>query len=497
LPQVFMRLLVTSTSAKREMNRSECAVYILPDVSGFGMLSFTPKAIDTLVERGYKKACEFHDQFLAIKDAVDASAGHPVSKTLRAPHAKNLSKDSVLIHSVYFGNVSGRDGRWLLRKGRLELDQHYLQEDIERAMKIYRGTSCFDEITYQIKKSDSIYLDNQLVDAYNLNINMKPAKPHFFGLGVRYDTEEGAALLFNIGLNEKKFNGSKFNANIKLSYNPKIDLTYTYSRSSLANFNLGYQYRSEHFRTSDANMTNLVNLHYLQHRISGYISQFHLLNYCATVGASYTSTTFDNSSMKGNDFDSDRFVSNKYFVSFANIKYDNLDNAYFAEKGFCTSLSTHYYWNPKDASNNNFDISYAFQYYYTPNGSKITFIPQLYGRYLYHKPSHYNLMSKCGGEIEGRHFENQLPFIGITHLESTTENVSVARCDLRYNFYGKHYLTAMYNTLIGWNQAKYIYQGTGLKYSYNSLLGPISLTAQWTNLYYHHFSAYFSFGYTF
>ena len=49
LPQVFARLLITSTSAKRQENRAMCDVHIVPDISGFGMLSFTPDAIDTLV----------------------------------------------------------------------------------------------------------------------------------------------------------------------------------------------------------------------------------------------------------------------------------------------------------------------------------------------------------------------------------------------------------------------------------------------------------------
>ena len=213
LPQVFLRLVTNSTSAKRVENRKLCDVHIIPDISGFGMLSFTPDAIDTLVGRGYKKASEYHDQLLAIKKAVDASAGHPVSKTLRAPHAKNLDKESVLIRSITFNNVSPREGNWLIRKGGLKVNKVYSEADIENAVKIYRGTGCFDEITYQIKESDSIHQNDQLSDAYDLNINMKYSKPHVFGLGVRYDTEEGAALLLHIGLNEKKFNGSKLNAN--------------------------------------------------------------------------------------------------------------------------------------------------------------------------------------------------------------------------------------------------------------------------------------------
>jgi hypothetical protein len=88
-------------------------------------------------------------------------------------------------------------------------------------------------------------------------------------------------------------------------------------------------------------------------------------------------------------------------------------------------------------------------------------------------------------------------------------NVSILRLDLRYNFYGKHYLTAMYNTSVPWGMLgtggmsfsdifNFMTHGAGLKYSYNSILGPISLTAHWSNYAEKsRFGGYFSFGYTF
>ena len=514
LPQVFARLVTNSTSAKRAENRELCDVHIIPDISGFGMLSFTPEAIDTLVGRGYKKASEFHDQLLSVKKAVDASAGHPVSKTLRAPHAKNLDKESVLIRSITFNNVSPREGRWLIRKGRLKADKAFSEADIENAVKIYRGTGCFDEITYQIKESDSIHQTNQLSETYDLNINMKYAKPHVFGLGVRYDTEEGAALLLHVGLNDKKFNGSKLNANFKLSYNPKINLTYTYSVPSVANFNVAYDYRNEHFRTT-AIASKMLNLSYQQNKLSGYISQFHLLNFSTKFGASYTSTTFDLSSITGNIFDSVIFVSNKLVTPFVNMEFDNLDDTYFANHGIKAGLSGRYHFDLNQRSEEEvvsesgyFDLAYAFQSYITPGGGRFTIIPQAYGRYVSGYPGYFNLWNVYGSEVLGRHFEDQMPFIGFGSVETTTDNACVLRADLRYNFYGNHYLTAMYNLLVDWDVIPVLQiddavkiieaHGAGLKYSYNSPLGPISLTAHWSRRYSeNHYGAYFSFGYTF
>ena len=496
LPQVFARLLTNTTNAKRAENRKKCDVHIVPDISGFGMLSFTPDAIDTLVNRGYKRASDFHKQLQDIKKSVDASAGHPVSKTLKAPHAKNISIDPAFIGTITINNADDRESRWLVRKGHLKVGRPYSQADIENAMKIFRGTGCFDEITYQIKESDSLRSDGFLSDAYDLTINMEPAKPHVFGMGVRYDTEEGAALLLDVGLNEKKFNGSKLNLCTKLSYSPKVNLTYTYSRSGLANFHLAFDYRNEHFRTTDIFADNLINLHYRQRKISAYFSQFHLLNLCIVAGASYTSTVFDNVSMEGSILDTLWLEPTKFVTPFVNVKFDNLDDAYFAKHGLFANLNSNYYWDPKKGENNNFDLSFAAQYHWTPNDGRMTFIPQVYGRFFNNETYLYGLRHKFGGEVAGRHFDSQMPFVGINYVEAfgnTPSLLTIARLDMRYNFYGKHYLTAIYNTIL----TDMVSHGAGLKYSYNSFLGPISLTAQWTNLYESRFSMYFSFGYTF
>ena len=503
LPQVFARLLITSTSNKRKENRDLCDVHIIPDISGFGMLSFTPDAIDTLVGRGYKRAGEFHDQLLAIKKAVDASAGHPVSKTLRAPHAKNLSNESVLIRSITISNVNDRDSRWLIRKGRLKVGNCYDKDDIEQAMKVFRGTGCFDEITYQVKESDSIHWNDQLSDVYDLSVNVRPAKPHVFGMGVRYDTEEGAALLLNVGLNEKKFGGSKFNASIKLSYSPKINLTYTYSAPSLANFNLAYDYRNEHFSMMFDNKRS-INLRYYQHKVSGYVSQFHLLNVSTNVGLSYIGTKFDLFTLD-EEFDTVYFAPNTMLTPFVDIKYDNLDDAYFAKHGIKARLSGRYNIDTKNFKDKYPVLSLAFQSYLTPGEGRFTFIPQVYGYYVFGAPVYFNLYGVFGGQIEGRHFEQQMPFVGYASVESGSDVLSVLRCDLRYNFYKNHYLTAMYNHLINsyWGEPvselfNNSAQGAGLQYSYNSILGPISLTVHWSKRYYeNHFGAYFSFGYAF
>ena len=480
LPQLMGRLLTNTTSAKRSENRELCDIYIVPDISGYGMLSFTSAAIDTLVNRGYRKAHEFHDQLLALKQYVDKESGYPVVKTLNAPRAKNLEKDSILIRSIEVAGISDRHDRWMFRKGRMKPGKYYKKKDVERAVNLYRGTGAFDDITYIVKESDSVHAKNSGLSSemYDLEINLKPASPHVFGVGLHYDTDEGTGLLFNLGLNEKKFGGSKLSASAKLSYSPRISFCYTYSRPSLANFNLSYDYKDEHFKWW-VMMDKSMNMRYFQRKATASISQFHLLDINTLLGLSYVVTGYDQTSLETGFLDTALFLPSKHIVPFVNFEYDNLDDAYFANSGLYLRLASHYYMVPGDSERNIFDICYSFKYHYSFGTSGFTIIPQVYGRYAKDEffPWTWNYY---GGELAGRHFDEQLPFVGSDPLTITGEHVTIIRCDLRYRLYGNHYLTGIYNKVFDFAGLYGNESGLGLKYSYNSFIGPVSLTAQWS-----------------
>lgn len=498
---IFTNLLNHATNSKRKENKERCSIYITPDIAGFNMLSFNTEAIDTLVNRGYKKAMTHHEEIMALKYYLEKKAGHPVGKVLHAPKAKNLGDAPVYLRSITFNGSKSLKPNWFLRKGRLKIGKPVTEHDINRAINLFRGTGAFNDITYNLADHSVDTVDGQARDTYSLVMNFSPTQPHVFGFGARYDTEEGASLLLNISFFEKRFGGGKLSLTGKLSYNPQVNLTYTYSRPSLANFNVSYGFRSEHFRIKGSESNKSLNLHYNQQNFSGYISQFHLLNINTSAGLTYSITSFDLSGTEGQrDVSNVDLVlsTNSLLMPFVTWKYDNLDDAYFAHHGLVTRLASHYYYDPKADVNHAFDFCYSFQYYITPRNGKFTIIPQAYGRLAFFLPeNHYfNLSTFYGGEMPGRHFDEQMPFIGINNLEPLTDLASVFRCDLRYNIHGKHYLTAMYNLVAEWNILSFS-SGAGVKYAYKSRLGPIALTLNWTDFERHRMGAYFSFGYNF
>ncbi len=502
LPQVLGRLVVNGTSAKRKENRQMCDVRIVPDISGFGMLSFTPEAIDTLVGRGYKEAVKYHDQLMAIKERIDASAGEPVTKTLHAPRARNLQDGPVLVQSIDIEGITDQEHRWLMRKSGLKEGQVYSADDIERAVSIFRGTNCFDEVTYTVTQINTL---NDGPDGYALNFNVKPAKANVIGLGLRYDTWEGASLLFNAGLGEKRFGGPKLNLSARLSSNPRFKVGLGYSLPSVATFNLNYTYKNEHFRVRTFD-EGTANMHCLQQQVSASITQFHLLNFETSIGVTYTATQFDRSSAEEATWlDTLVFAKNQMLAPFVSLKFDNRDDAYFARRGIYARATGRYYYNFQETDDNYFDLCYSFQSYITPANGRFTIIPQLYGHHQTGGTGlFFNNWILIGGEIENRHFEEQLPFVGLNLLDYWGSSASVVRCDFRYNFYGNHYLTAMYNMGFEWffvtnaldGGAFYCSNGAGLKYTYRSLLGPISLTGHWSDIT-KKFGGYFSIGFNF
>ena len=385
--------------------------------------------------------------------------------------------------------------QWLVKKGGLEVGKYLSLEDIEKAIDIYRGTGAFNDITYNLYESD-IKIPGEDTKTYQLVIDFKPTLPHMVGIGTRFDTEEGAAMQINLGINEKRLSGFKLNLTGRLSYSPRFNLTATYSWIPIANLNLAYDYRSQNFKMMIKETRKNANLYYSQNRFAFYISQFQILNMNTELGFSYTATNFDQAS-------SPSFYDNQLYGPFLNLKYDNLDHSYFARKGLRTKISAHLQFDPAQNNASAKDVGISYEHYITPGNGRFTISPQLYSRLAIGCDSTANLLNFIGGDIPGRHFDQQIPFIGVSHLEETSNFATVLRCDLRYNFLGKHYITGTYNILCACDftdltsapQVRF-FSGAGLRYAYNSVIGPIALTAQWSNIT-NQFSMYFSLGYSF
>ena len=483
---------------KREDNRQLCDILIKPNASEFSALSFTSEAIDTLIQRGYEEAVKNHDNLMKLKHEIDSMAGYPVINELRRNRTSKIRNQYYLVSDIEMIGPTPRQAKWLKRKAKLRKGTVISTDDIRQSIQLFQGTGAFDRISYDLKMTDTV------LEAYKLTMDLQQPSPDIVGFGIHYDTEESAALLFTLGLNEKRLSGPKLNLKGRLSFNPQLNASLTYPISTMASFNLGYNLRWQ-FTKMTLQDYQTFNFRNLRHEVKACLSTYQTREFQADAGLLYTFNKINHVS-NNNDEETappstDYFVDNELIGAYCHFSFDNLDHYYFAKEGVNISVEGHIYNELKKAPQSFQDISVSFQTYITPNGGKITIIPQFYGRLFFGEAEYVNLCNVIGGEVAGRYTPSQMPFVGINGMTAFNNRAAIIRCDLRYNFTGNHYLTGIGNVALGSgepmrNEPIDCFTGIGLKYSFKSPLGPISLTGQWSNLN-HTATAYFSFGHYF
>ena len=475
LPQLASQMMSIMTMGHNQENRKLCDLYIHPPVNDFGMLSFTSEAIDTIVQRGYSYTAGFHDELMTIKRYIDSF--EPATKTLHAPKAQYVMNDTIRLEKVTMDNVSFEEFKWLFRKSQLQLSQDIPSENLQRAVNIFKGTGHFNSIEYLLTPAEQPS-DTSYKKDFDLRLKFHPAEPHDLSIGLNYDSEESAGLIVNLGINQNKFSGLKFNFTGRLGFNTKLKSTVTWAGLSLANFNISHEFRRAKY--SFFLPEQPVAMVFKQHRLQLYISEFHLRDFKTCVG----------------------FETEGLYGPFATLTFDNMNHAYFATRGLRISMELHErFGNPVGSAIT--DVSFNIIDHLSTG--RVTFIPQLYSRFVISDNYPYLYRNIVGGEVYGRYYDYQLPFVGISTTTSSDSYTAIARLDIRYRFYQRHYLTGIANimrsannlgTLISIDDEGIGHWGFALKYSYDSPIGPVSFDLHYSDLT-KAWGSYFSFGYVF
>lgn len=494
LPQLALQFVNISVAKKADQNRKLCDIYVHPDISGFNMLSFEKSSIDTLIKRGYQAAERNRDKLLAIKELLDSCDNTACES--KPAKARYLKDESLTLNSINFNIESPKEIAWLLHKGHLQDGKMTKGSNIERAIDIYEGTGYYTKTTYTISEADSC-TKSGMAPTYDLNINLNRTPPHSVGLGFRYDTEENAAFLLNFGLNRHRLGGFKMDLTARLSSNSYISTTLTWAQRGLANFNLSYQYHNTEFKVFESPET-LDIIRMKDSKFSFYVSEFYLRNFKTEIGMEYEviplTEVLDSKTTN---------TTSKHYGPHVRFTFDNRDDAYFAKKGSILTLYGDFrndIETGKQFSDMTLKIATCLSFF----GKRLTLIPQVYHRSCIGDiiPTAYS--NFAGGYMEGRYVEQQMPFIGLLNTTSIGRHASVARFDLRYNIFKKHYVGSTVNYIRHANCfTEYFGNGTatqnwgvGINYSVNTLIGPISLLGQWSNIT-NRFSVFFNLGYTF
>ncbi len=535
LPELLTRLFDMMTRKGTAENQQRCTIYVHPDISGFGTLSFDKESVKAIMERGYAAASEKREMLEALKAQLDK---FPKEKTRKAPPAKNLSPFSETAIKVSSVTVEGMNEvlkNRMIQKSGVDFSKEVTGKDLNRLVGIIYGTAAFKRINY--------YLSPNADGTYALTLKTTPEEPHEIGLGFRYDTRDQATLLLHLGLGENKMTGFSGSTTWNLGANLRGNLMFSYAPLIFPTINLAFNYHGyENVVSQFGNNYYRMRIHEMNAEL--YLSQFHSRFIRAEGGLRLQSR-----SIKDIFFDDeytmsyiqiatiDPYVGQLFVESmenqseklsscplgiFARFKFDNLDKEYFARKGVKFQVLGE--WNflelyrlareegMKVPNMGSLQLNLES---YIPLTSKLELIPQFYGRHYLggdRENEHYSTYTNyIGGSLSGRYSPQQMPFIGTNTVESMNNLTTIFRADLRWNMVGRHYLTGMFNycrSAYGisewfkdsdWADSFY---GAGIEYAYNSIIGPIKLDVHWGNTYrvakfWDQVGAYLSIGYNF
>lgn len=491
---VVQQLISISSRHKFEENIKDCDLYLGVDPKGVSTMDFKPASLDTMLRRGYAKALEHWDGLMRIADLTHVPRrerpvvyedGH--TDTLRvspvgpqAPLLQGLhqTRSVFSIRRVLFDSVTVSEERIIRKACGLRDFSEISQQQIERAVLLLNERFLYLDANYSLNEAGHLY---------DLVFHAKRRLSSQIGVGARFDTEELAALLLNsnfvfqtrvpLNLEASVWLSEQYAARVGLTVEPQLN----------RQLNLYYEFR-HHDMDVNRKGNRAFNLVF-QHQQAGLSFAYRQTrNFDAELGVQLA--RYDFTDVLAADADTTRLpVSDTYFTAYARLRYNSQDRSYYptvgskfvAEYAFTTDNLTHL------RQPHSFSTVLATWETVIPLRPRFALLPRIAARLVLTQQVPYIFGNAAGGYVAGKYLSQQLPFVGLAHLEMFRNAMAVVDFKFRYNFLKRQYATflgalmAEQRDVRHLKHAKYHY-GLGLQYGYDSKFGPVEAGFSYSGL---------------
>lgn len=466
-------------------NVKKVSVYITPDISGFGMLSFDKDDISTLIYRGYKAAKLKENEIDSIVRIVGSGG-----RQLHAPPSINTATTKVKITSVDYEGVTLAEEEYIDGKVRLKLNEYLDREELELAQAIIYGTMAFSQVTYRLFSDGA--------DGYKLVFYCQKRPVSSIGIGMRADSEEWFSMIINGGFGKNRIFGSIFDVTLRLSLSPYLKLNWYYLPKKGPKFGISMKTQ---YRMQLGTMGNEFNYTYYkqfwQNEARVYIAGTRWSQVDLNGGARIEYMPFYKQIGVTPDPVSRPEWDWKAYYPYLYLRflYDHENALYFPDRGVKVSVA--YDYNLKKTH----FVATGF-HGVIPVCKFFAIQTSLNGRYILGDPNeNINMRNYAGGTMAGRYYEQQIPFIGFNGERACDNYLTTVDVDFRFRIAKKYYLSfigaAMHdaNSFEGFMNKHAIY-AAALQLGYKSKFGPLMANVHW-NSFNNKFGVYLSAGYDF
>ncbi|MDR1742716.1 MAG: patatin-like phospholipase family protein [Dysgonamonadaceae bacterium] len=456
-----------------QKNIRETDLLIEPNLSPFNMASFQNTALDTIVARGEKAARNKWNDILALKNSLLIPEEERSKSAIINPF---IEKESLYIQSVKIEGLAESDEK-LVRK-QIQLEGDILRSDLQKTVSKLYGTNLFSKVYYQLEGDST----------FDLKFNIHKKNINFLNIGVRFDTEDVAAILANTTIRLQTSMNSMFDVTARLSKNPYLNIDYSLNKSLF--FKSGFSYRISRnniniysggkLSHSFVTTRNMFNLNF---------SEFYIKNIRVYAGVNLDYSYYFSYLKKNSDLPNLDLKRKPYVNYFIEGYFDNLNRNNFPTSGQYllfryTVLTDDFYRMKRNVPTNIALLNYLQPIKISP---WLYLTPEVESRVILNENVPTIYKNYVGGNFSGHYLPQQISLEGSNGMEILKNAVVVTKTNLRYEINDNHFFYTNLNFTLHNNDLFTIlkgesYIGGNIGYSYNTFVGPLTLELGYSSL---------------
>ena len=475
---VVEQLISMMGQTKYRKNMAEADLYINPSLKGFSAASFQPEAIDTMIQRGELAARQKWGELMDLKKTIYADACDSVNIQIM-PHEKPQKPSHTEVYhigSIRIEGIGGEEEEWIRKKIALRDDSEVSPQEIDGTLAMLRGLNIFSRVEYRLSNDEP----------YELVFMLEPNESRRISVGARFDTQDLATVIAQISNNQQFSTRHHYALTGRISRNPFLEMKYAYG--NLFGAKIGFSYRLSHYDFDlYADKHKQDALEFLSHSLAGFYTR-DIGNFRLKSGVQFDYYHY-HSDMFMRDGNIQSRSSDHFLNYFASVTMDTYDRRYFPTRGSRIQVQgvLHTDDGLQYADGNPFgDASFRAESALRLN-SRLYLLPKLKSRFMFGSSIPAIYQNYAGGVADGYYLPWQMAWESAQHVHLLERNVVTGQLCFRYRVKGKFYLSALgeygkeahkfSHILIGddlW--------GGALRASYDFVLGPVSVQANYSNL---------------
>lgn len=420
-------------------------------------------------------------QYRTLLDVMERSMGSDVSRRARENEKYCDLVIKVPVRGYTSGSFTGGALNSLMERG-----ETATREKLDSIVLLKQQAGALPDVNYTLHLRDMEHLTPSNNEQGGL-VDTRESNTMVASVGLHFDSEDIAAALLNARYFERGSVNKELSLTLRLGLRSMLRLSFDIEPWKFRKMGVSYEFWYKYFDLyTHGHRSNNLSLIY-QHANLKLLS-FDALNFDCELGVGWEHYHH----FKGlwNDESTIMFDPNEHYLNYhVRLRYNNEDNRYFTRRGARIEAQYAYYtdnfahWK----GHSGFSALTAMAQVTLPITQSTHLRPGIQGRLLFGDDLPIMAQNVAGGRSYGKFFPQQLPLVGLGHVEFFGSKFVSASLRLQQRLTGKHYLmldgcVAEHNEKLGNIFDRKPLWGASISYFYNSnIAGPLGASLGWNS----------------